>query len=348
MKDKIKLFALVALGALASVILLYGAIEYLLPPLLPFIIAWAVASVTVPLGRRLAYRIGISPRIGGLVCSLSLALVFILIGGFALWKGSMALWSFLVDVGEENGLYNIISSLLSGESSFLGDLFSDELADRIGTAVDSAVSSLISAVASFTGGLVGAVPRFFLFLVVTIVSLGYFSLDYDRILSFAASVLPDGVMRVASSVRRSLVSVVGRYILSYSIIMLITYAVLLIGFLALDVPHGPILALLVAFLDILPIIGVGTVLVPWSIYELALGTPVRGIGLILLFVVNAVIRQIAEPRIVGRSLNMHPAVTIIMLYVGYALFGLGGMLLLPIIAVSISSMLKSNNSTEVT
>ena len=143
------------------------------------------------------------------------------------------------------------------------------------------------------------------------------------------------------------ITILKKYILSYSLIMLITYLTLLGGFLLLGVDHAPIIALFIAALDILPILGVGTVLVPWSIFELVMGNRFLGIGLIILFVVNAIIRQLTEPKIVGKSLNMHPIITLMMIYVGYALFGFLGMIILPIISVILGSILKQDNSAKV-
>ena len=105
--------------------------------------------------------------------------------------------------------------------------------------------------------------------------------------------------------------------------------------------------MLIALLDLLPVIGVGTVLIPWGIFALATGNKILGIGLILLFVANTVIRQFAEPRIVGKSLNLHPLITLMAIYIGYALFGFIGVFILPVIAVSISAMLNGNNTTEI-
>ena len=100
-------------------------------------------------------------------------------------------------------------------------------------------------------------------------------------------------------------------------------------------------------MDILPIIGVGTVIIPWAVIELAFGNANFAIGLLLLFVFNAVIRQLAEPKIIGKNLDLHPIATLILLYVGYSLFGLVGLVILPVIAVSIGVALKGNHSTEI-
>ena len=107
------------------------------------------------------------------------------------------------------------------------------------------------------------------------------------------------------------------------------------------------MALLVAMLDLLPIIGVGTVLIPWSVMEIAAGDRFMGIGLIILFVVNSVVRQLVEPKIVGKSLDLHPIIALMLIYVGYSLFGATGLLLLPFAAVIVSVSLNKNKTTEI-
>jgi predicted PurR-regulated permease PerM len=122
---------------------------------------------------------------------------------------------------------------------------------------------------------------------------------------------------------------------------------MLTGFLILRIEHALLLSIIVAFLDILPIIGVGTVIIPWAIVEFAIGDGSLAVGLLVLFVVNAIIRQLAEPKIIGKNLDLHPIATLILLYVGYSLFGFVGLIVLPVIVLSIGVVLKGNNATEI-
>ena len=121
---------------------------------------------------------------------------------------------------------------------------------------------------------------------------------------------------------------------------------MLCGFLVLRVSQAPIIALIVAALDILPIIGVGTVLVPWSVFEIARGNVAVGVGLIILFLVNEVIRQFSEPKIVGKSLNIHPLLTLLLLYLGYSLFGISGLILIPVI-IAVLGLVKKDEAADV-
>ncbi len=348
MKEKLSHLSLLSVGALSAGILLLCFIKYLFPVLLPFLIAWLVASITASPAKRLARRIRLSERVIRLISSLAIVLVFVASAILIVWRTTAALWSFLLDISEQNRLYDLLADLVSRDAPLLGGILPEELASKLSDTLGSLIGSLLSAIAGLVTSLAGKVPQLFLFLLVTLISLVYFALDYDKIGDFVKSCLPKSYVDLLSRLRTGVMTVLKKYVLSYSLIMLITYFTLLLGFLILDVPHAMVLALFIALLDILPVLGVGTVLVPWSIYEIAFGNRALGVGLLILFVVNAVIRQLSEPKIVGKSLDIHPIMTLLMLYVGYALFGIAGMLLLPIAAVCVGSVLKSKKTTDIT
>jgi sporulation integral membrane protein YtvI len=185
-------------------------------------------------------------------------------------------------------------------------------------------------------------PKLFLFLVVTLISLVYFSLDLEDLNAKIKSVLPEKWGKALTSARERILSVGVRYVFSYLSIMGITFSVMLVGFFILKVAHPFLLALLIAFFDLFPIIGVGTVVIPWAIIELILGNTGRGIGLLVLFVVNELIRQFAEPKILGKSLDIHPIITLVLIYAAIALFGLKGLLLIPILVALIGAVDMKN------
>ena len=112
-------------------------------------------------------------------------------------------------------------------------------------------------------------------------------------------------------------------------------------------PYALLLSLVTAALDLLPVIGVGTVLLPLAAVELALGRAGIAIGLVVLFAVAAVVREIAEPKILGKNLGIHPVVTLLLLYLGYSLFGLVGVFLVPIVTVVIEPLINKENTAKV-
>lgn len=114
--------------------------------------------------------------------------------------------------------------------------------------------------------------------------------------------------------------------------------ILLTGFLILQVPYAPLWALLIAIVDAVPLLGTGTALVPWSLACFLQGNAVQGVGLLGIFAVTALTRSALEPRLVGRQLGLDPLMTLAALYAGFKLWGIGGMLLAPVLSVAVKEL----------
>ena len=120
----------------------------------------------------------------------------------------------------------------------------------------------------------------------------------------------------------------------------ITFCVATAGLLLLRVPPAPLWALLIALVDAFPILGTGTVLVPWSLLSFLQGDHLMAFGLLGLYCAAAVTRTVMEPRLVGKQLGLDPLVTLIALYAGFRLFGIVGMILAPLIAVTVTQLME--------
>ena len=138
-----------------------------------------------------------------------------------------------------------------------------------------------------------------------------------------------------------MVETVGRMLRAYLLIMLITFGELAAGLLLLRVDYALFIAALVAVLDILPLIGSGGILIPWAVIALLRGDTPLGVGILLLYGVITVVRNIIEPKIVGGQIGLHPLVTISAMFFGIKVLGVGGILLGPIGAL----LLKHLNDT---
>ena len=122
-------------------------------------------------------------------------------------------------------------------------------------------------------------------------------------------------------------TLIGGYFLAQFKIMFVVAVVLVIGMLFLRVPYGIFLGIAIAILDFLPIFGTGTVLFPWAVVKLFAGEYAYATGLILLYILTQVVRQIIQPKIVGESMGLPPLMTLFLLYLGFKLRGLTGMIL---------------------
>lgn len=129
----------------------------------------------------------------------------------------------------------------------------------------------------------------------------------------------------------------------------ITYGIVTVGFLLLRVPFAPLWAAGVALVDAVPLLGTGTVLLPWALVSLVQREHLRSIGLLCIYGTTFFTRTVLEPKLVGRQLGIDPLVTLIFLYLGYKFWGLFGMLVAPMLAVAITAVgrERQDSPTEV-
>lgn len=259
-------------------------------------------------------------------------------------------------IAEAQRLFDKLSEnsevILSSVSSFLDEAgkklpFIYDYMDRdvIYGTVTEVIKNIITALTSQLAGILTAfvkgIPDIGLFFVVLVIASFYFSMDYKRISTSIASMLPKRMKsRVADAVDRLKTTCIG-YIKAYSVILLITFAELFVGFLILKVNYATTLAMIIALLDMLPVIGTGTVLVPAGIINLLMNNYGLGIGILILFGIISIVREVIEPKIVGSSIGMHPLLTLVAMYVGYKLFGLWGILLLPPAVIPMRSFISA-------
>ena len=111
----------------------------------------------------------------------------------------------------------------------------------------------------------------------------------------------------------------------------------------MKIEYSLLLAIIIAFIDILPVLGVGTVLIPWGLITLLMKDFRTGTGLLILYGIITILRQFIEPKIIGKSLGLHPLVSLISMYMGFRLFGVFGMITGPLTAMVISSVIRIKN-----
>ena len=176
-------------------------------------------------------------------------------------------------------------------------------------------------------------PNILLVSLVTIIACFYFALDLDIVNDKIKEFLPNKIVNILSSFKRRFVSGFKKYLKAYLLIFYITFAELFVGFLILGVNYPFVLAFLISIIDFLPVFGTGVVLLPWGIVLLLMKNYFLGICILLLLIIMTVVRQVIEPKIVGKSLGVHPILSLVTLYVGFQLFGIVGMIFLPIVTI---------------
>ena len=217
----------------------------------------------------------------------------------------------------------------------------DETASKIIASLGTAISDFSGKALAFVGSYATSVPSMLINIVITIVSTAFMLMDYDHIRSFAVRQLPDEKRHFIGSVVEHLGKVIWKYLTSYLIIMLITFAELSVGLFCVGQKNPFGLAAAIAVFDILPVVGSGTILVPWAVVSMLSGGVGKGVGLIIVWGVISVIRQIIEPKIIGDTVGMHPLLTLFAMLFGNFVYGGIGIFLVPI-AIALCQNLQEN------
>jgi sporulation integral membrane protein YtvI len=320
--------------------------KYLLHLVMPFFLALIFASIMRPLAKFLNRTCHIRYNIAAI---FSVILFFaILVGLVVLIVVNTA--TGVVDLVEklpqlytqsiEPGLQNMMQRLEE-----IANRFDPAVVELVESATPQIISTVGNAVTSFSmtlvswlTGSVGKVPTLLLSTVICIIATIFMSIDYSRIARFIMGQVPERFTHLVLSIKDSLIRTIVRYGKSYLLILLITFAELSIGLLIIRVPSAILIGLLIAILDIFPVVGTGLVLLPWSVISLIQGNVVRSVSLLILYIVITVIRQIIEPKIVGRHVGLHPLVTLISMFVGASLFGGVGLFGLPILVAIVKNL----------
>ncbi|WP_270164847.1 sporulation integral membrane protein YtvI [Paenibacillus sp. SYP-B4298] len=197
----------------------------------------------------------------------------------------------------------------------------------------NSISSLVTGISASFVSFAKGIPGLFIFFTVFIVAvylLGY-SLHTLKIafLSFFELKSRQQVNEVLDSLRRSIFG----FLRSQLILSMLTYIMTLIGLLFLDLKYPLAIALLIVFVDLLPILGTGAVLIPWAAYLLGTGDSYTGVGLLLLFLLITIFRRVVEPKILGDAVGISALSALVSLYVGFKLAGVIGVFIGPMVVI---------------
>ena len=203
----------------------------------------------------------------------------------------------------------------------------EEVQQDIGTITGQAVGKLSQFTVDKAGSFARNIPSILISIIFSILSAYFFIADRDRILEFGRAHTPQIIQEKWRMMAESFKIVFGGYFKAQFKIMAVIGVILFIGFLILKVRFAILVAALVAFLDMLPFLGTGTVLIPWAVFKLVSGDIRYALGLVILYLVTQLVRRIIEPKLVGDSIGMNPLVTLIFMYIGYRIGGVIGMIL---------------------
>ena len=301
---------------------------------MPFVVGWILALLANPLVRFLERRVKLVRRHGSmLIIIAALAIVIGLFYGAGLLV-YREMGSFLADAPEiyQSVIAEIENALQNGRK--LAEYFPQNLqppllafSDNLDGLFGKLVSRAAEPTVQIAGHVAKSIPNLLVNMVIIILSSYLFLADRESIMRWLKGHLPAFIFRYIEYMKRDAKGLIGGYFLAQFRIMCVVALILAAGFLVLGVRYGVLLAFLTAILDFLPIFGTGTVLFPWAVVKLFAGEYAYATGLILLYILTQVVRQIIQPKIVGESMGLPPLMTLFLLYLGFKLRGLTGMIL---------------------
>lgn len=312
----------------------------LLSLFMPFVLAFVVAWLLNPLVRGIQRRLGISRKFLSLVLIL---LILALAGGLLvafIWNIAQEAISLYEDWSSiSTALQEALFSLDHAFSRFMSLIpadirsASDAYLESLFTWLQGAVTTALGNFAAYATRIAKQVPSFAVGTVVFLMGSYYLTADYPHIRYLVSKRFTGRSRHFLLEVRQAALSAFGGYVKAEFILSVGVFFILLAGFTIIGQPYTLLLAFLLAIMDFIPIIGAGTVMVPWAVVDLALGNIRESIELMVIWGLIALFRRVGEPKVVGDQTGLPPVVSLISIYVGMQLAGVLGMILGPVVCM---------------
>lgn len=339
-------------------IVIYLVVKHALGALLPFVIAYFFSLVISPISSFVSNKTRLPRKFCAFLC---LTLVIFLFGAlltFGVRRLAIEISELLESASRGEGglidMFSLVGEAIENVSSKFG--FAKNIsegkfgqsAEKVWNALSESGEKILLTLGERLGELVekifSAAPSFLIGVAVTVIASYYFCLNEDRISADVIKLVPSKYQNGIISFFEKLKVGLKKYAKAYLILMGLTFVEIFIGLSVLKLKYAFLIALGIAFIDILPVLGAGVILIPWAICALLLRNMRVGLGLLVLYGVITIVRQIAEPHVVGRSIGLHPAAALFSSYVGLRLFGFLGMILGPAAAFMISEIINAGRA----
>ena len=316
---------------------------------MPFLIAFIISLIIEPAIRFLMRKLKLTRKKSSIIIFVIVSAIII---GTLIW-GVVALISEASNLLQ--GLNGYVEKAYILFQNFTGkfDMSKIHLPNEINTIIQNSTGGLLNTASNWirnalTGllNIVTSIPTIAIYFVVTIMALYLICVDKVYILDQIEHHFPKKwVFKVGNHIR-DLTKTLGGYLKAEATLILVSFIISLIGlyilkFAKFNIEFPLLMALFIGFVDALPILGSGTVMVPWAIISALNGDLKLGIAIIVLFIIMSVIRQFLEPKLVSKHIGTHPIFTLIAMYTGFKFIGVIGMLIGPIILIIIKNVFST-------
>lgn len=323
---------------LATALVILWFIIFILPQLMsyfmPFVVGLILAVIANPIVKFLEKHIKINRKWGSMITIIAVIgfIVLIIYGAVTLLgQGIVAFMDYMptmtTNAGHEfSKAMNQLQTLLD-RLPFTKDVDFSELIATVEKYAANALTGTGSSPINAIGGVAKSLPDILVSVIVGLMATYFFVADKDRLITGIENHLPKTFIQKIEHIYQQLVTVVGGYFKAQFKIMGVIYVIVFIGLLLLHVRFAWIIAFGIAFLDMLPVFGTGTVLCPWAVIKLFSGNYYIAAGMIILYIVTLVVHQLVQPKLIGDSVGLDPFAALFFMFIGYKVSSVVGMIL---------------------
>lgn len=331
------------LGFLTVCLVVLGSI-YLGIYFWPFLIGIIIAVIVERLVNFCITKFKVSRKLVG---TILVVVVYIIIGAIltliisSLVKEAVSLSSNIPRLYEETKIeYNAIYKTFTNFMDKTSDTLSNSIYD-LGLDLLANVSKIATNAVNKIIDFIIFIPNIMIYIIITFLATLFLVTDRRTIARYLTDIFPNTLVKKVMDVITKSFKSLANYLKAQCIIICITFTELLIAFIVLGQDYPLTLAVVVAIVDALPILGTGTVLIPWAIYSAITGNIGLGIGLLVTYLVITVVRQLVEPKIVSQNIGIHPFITLLAMYIGFKIFGLFGLIVGPVVMVIFKNVFET-------
>lgn len=334
--------------ALIGVVLLITVLPWLLSFFMPFVVAWIIALLASPMVKFLEEKLKIK-RKAGTACVIVAVIALIVLIGYGIA-------AFLIE--QIRGLLTDLPGIweaLQLQVREIGHSFSklfDSLPkdmqegwtyffENVETFFGEWIADLGSPSMSWLGNMARQLPNLFVAVIMCLLAAFAFTAERANMRNFMQDYMPESVKKYWDMIQVSLSEAVGGYLKAQLKIEFWIYLIMAAGLFILRIDYAPVLAIFIAALDFLPIFGTGTVLWPWIVFEVLNGNYRLAVGLAVIWGVSQIVRQVIQPKIMGDSMGLHTLPTLFLLYIGYKVSGIFGMIVAVPIGIIFMNMYQA-------
>ena len=313
---------------------------------MPFLIAFIISLIVEPAIKFLMRKTKINRKLSSIIIFI---VVFAIIIGSCTW-GTISLISestnllqtlnIYIDkaytqIQEVIGRLSITKISISNNVLNLAENASREILYKFSIWLTEFLTKLVNVITS--------IPTFGIYTVITILSLYFICTDKIYMLDLLEHHMPKKWVQKLGTHIKDITQSLGGYLKAEATLILVSFLISLVGlyifkFMGMNISYPLLIALGIGFVDALPILGSGTVMVPWAIISALNGDIKLGVAIVVLWIIMSIVRQFLEPKIVSGRIGIHPIFTLIAMYTGYKLIGIMGMLVGPIVLIILKSI----------